>query len=124
METVLNLLTVVDGATWVVMAIVVGALLGLWHFSSGDNVFHVVDLLTENGKASKTAVILLGAFVSTTWAFLYSTLETGEADSTLLLTYGGLWVAPILARILKSSDAKAESYTAETSTKTIIHETQ
>lgn len=94
-------LQAVDAATWVVIIIVAGALLGIWRFQVGrNNSFSVVDLLMENGVASKTAVILLGSFIATTWAFLYSTLENGEADSTLLLAYGGLWVAPILARIL------------------------
>lgn len=69
--------------------------------------FDVADLWMENGHVSKQAVLLLGSWGGTTWAFLYVTLTTKFDSSTLgpyttfLLTYGGLWVSPLLARIVK-----------------------
>ena len=66
--------------------------------NKGDNDFRIVDALMENGKASKWAIILFGSWIVHTWV-LVSWVLNGAATLADLTTYGGTWVAPLVAKM-------------------------
>lgn len=61
--------------------------------------FNAFDLITENGKISKIALAFMVAFGVTTWAFAYLTIQ-GKMTEGLFLAYGGMWVAPLVAKVI------------------------
>jgi hypothetical protein len=58
-----------------------------------ENPFELRDLFMENGRASKGAVIMLGAFAATTWFFVYYAL-TGRMTEGYFGLYSAAWIAP------------------------------
>jgi hypothetical protein len=66
-----------------------------------DNPFNVRDLVMENGRASRGAVVLLGSFAATTWFFVYYTL-TGRMTEGYFGLYSVAWIAPTVARMITS----------------------
>jgi hypothetical protein len=63
-----------------------------------DNNFEIVDVLMENGKASKWSVILFGSWVVHSWV-LVSWVMNGAATLADLTVYGTTWVAPLVAKM-------------------------
>lgn len=61
--------------------------------------FNAFDLITENGRVSKIALAFMVSFGVTTWAFAYLTIQ-GKMTEGLFLAYGGLWVAPLVAKVV------------------------
>ena len=87
-------------------------------FNDANNEYNWHDLLMENGKASKAAHVMLGAFVATTWAFIYMTL-TGKMDAVLFGVYSAAWIAPVVTRLVTNApQAAAPSAPAVTTTTT------
>lgn len=64
-----------------------------------DDPFDVKDLFMENGKASRGAVVLMGAFAATTWFFVFYAW-TGRMTEGYFQAYCIAWVAPIIARLI------------------------
>lgn len=62
--------------------------------------FDIRDLVLSDGKASKSAVILMGAFLLTSLYFIYAVLSDKMTD-TLFLAYTGVWVVPALTKTVK-----------------------
>jgi hypothetical protein len=58
-------------------------------------------LLDPDGRMSKAAAVMFGSFLVTTWMMVYLTLSEKMSEGYLTI-YGGLWVAPTVAIILKS----------------------
>lgn len=56
-------------------------------------------LIGEDGRISKVAFAFWGAFVATTWAFLYLTLRDKITDA-IFIGYGGMWVIPLTAKYI------------------------
>lgn len=74
------------------------------------NSFNLIDLLSENGKASKISCIVMGSFMLHSWIMLDLEVH-GKMTEGYLTIYGATWVAPLLARIfldLKGGDTNAE----------------
>ena len=72
----------------------------LWKVQRDPTInFNLLDMLIENGRVSKVSAMVLAAFTATTWAFIFQVLKHG-LDAGILVTYGGLWVSPLLVRIL------------------------
>ncbi len=69
-----------------------------WTCDAG-NTFEIRDLFMENGRASKGAVVLMGAYVATTWHFVYYTV-TGRMTEGYFGLYSAAWIAPIVARVI------------------------
>lgn len=59
-------------------------------------------LLGEDGKLSKAAVVLLGAFLFTTWMMAYLTLA-GKMTEGYAGIYVAAWVTPAVALIFKAN---------------------
>lgn len=78
-----------------------------WTADAERKNFDVADLWMENGRMSRQAIMLLGSWGSSTWAFVYVTLSvkfdvaTMGPYTTFVLAYGGLWISPLVARIFK-----------------------
>jgi hypothetical protein len=62
--------------------------------------FDLTDIIMENGKVSKIAVVMLGAFLMTTWMMIHMTIHKTMTEGYFTI-YGGLWISPIVARILR-----------------------
>jgi hypothetical protein len=64
--------------------------------------FELRDLFMENGRASRGAVVMLGAFASTTLFFLYYT-AMGRMTEGYFGLYSAAWIVPTVARMLTGS---------------------
>lgn len=85
--------------------------------ASPDNDFQFSDLLMENHRASKGAVVLMGAFVATTWFFVYYTLA-GKMTEGFFGLYAASWIAPVLTRLISAPAVSTSADTSTTSTTT------
>lgn len=81
-----------------------------------DNSYDWHDLLMENGRASKAAHVMLGAFVTTTWFFVYYAIA-GKMTEGYYGIYAASWIAPVVARLIWNP-AAAQSVGAQTTTTT------
>jgi hypothetical protein len=82
----------------------------LWSFyrAHKDPRFHfnAFDLLLgEDGRVSKSAVVLLGAFATMSWAFIRLTID-GKMSEGLFLAYGATWVAPFITLVFSRKPVK------------------
>lgn len=71
-------------------------------------------LIGDDGRLSKAAAVMMGAFGLTTWLMAYLAL-TGKMTEGYLAIYVGAWIAPTVAVIIKKP-AEVPSTTVETST--------
>jgi hypothetical protein len=58
-------------------------------------------LIGDDGKMSKAALVMFGSFVVTSWVIVYQSLMKTLTDITYA-AYLTAWVAPAVARIIKS----------------------
>ena len=80
-----------------------GSIIGtMWYYNNSDlgknREFNIIDLLMENGRASKWAVIImctfgLSAMIMTAW-FVNESLLWSD-----FLTFCGVWIVPLLAKM-------------------------
>ena len=87
--------------------LVIGMPLVLWSFYRAHKdpnfSFNALDLLIgEDGRVSKSSVVLLGAFATMSWAFIRITID-GKMTEGLYIAYGATWVAPFIALVFKNS---------------------
>jgi hypothetical protein len=59
-------------------------------------------LLGEDGRMSKAAVVMLGAFAMTTWLMIYLAL-TDHMSEGYLVIYVGAWITPTVAKLFATS---------------------
>ena len=71
-------------------------------------------LLGDDGKLSKAAAVMMGAFVCTTWLMVYLAL-VGKMTEGYLIAYLGAWVAPTVTKLITGRPISAVAIT-ETST--------
>jgi hypothetical protein len=57
-------------------------------------------LIGDDGRLSKAAAVMMGAFGLTTWLMVYLAL-TGKMTEGYLAIYVGAWIAPTVAVIIK-----------------------
>ena len=90
-----------------VLAILAGLLaFGFWTAQRSDNDFDILDLVMEDGKLSRVSCVLMGAFTVTTWMMVNLTL-TGRMTEGYFTAYGGMWIAPLIVRLIKGKDVSA-----------------
>lgn len=93
------------------MAIVLLLLLGLiglffWHAHKyKDTNFNIYDLITENGRASKTGVVYIFSFILASWILAHKTLTGANIDG-LWWPWMAAFTVPITASIIKGRSAK------------------
>lgn len=86
-------------------------LVSIWKLHRNRAVqFNALDLLIENGRLSKVSFIVMIAFSIWTWAIVGWTLK-GTVTTADFLSYGGVWVSPLLARMVfaKNGDVPTPS---------------
>lgn len=88
----------------------------LLRWDKNDDIdFSFLDLLTENGRASKGAVVLMGAFVATTFVFIYYAM-IGQLTEGYFGLYGAMWVTPVVARMITNQPSAPPVATTTTTT--------
>ena len=78
-----------------------------------NNQFNVLDLLMENGRTSRIAAAFNVALISTTWVFIKLSVD-GKMTEGYMLTYGGMWVTPIISRMFSTNQVTSSSTTTTT----------
>ena len=88
---------------WMGAALGIMLLMIVWSFYKAHNNpdinINLFDLLIEGGRLSKISVTFMVAFMFTTWLMIYLTLAAKMTEGYLAI-YGGLWVTPLVARVL------------------------
>lgn len=77
------------------------------------NGFNILDLLLENGRVSRIAAAFNVALVATTWVFLKLSIDNRMTEG-FFLAYGGMWVAPIIGKLLSTNQVSSSSTTTTT----------
>jgi hypothetical protein len=72
-------------------------------------------LLTEDGKTSKAACVMFGAFALSTWILVFLTINEKLTEG-YFGAYLAAWVGPVVAKIIKGPDAVSTSTVTATST--------
>lgn len=70
--------------------------------------FNLYDLIMEGGRVSKIAFSYMLVLAVTTWIMFYLTI-TGKMTEGYFISYGGLWVAPLVARMVSNNPAKGDT---------------
>jgi hypothetical protein len=84
--------------------------------SSGVNLEDL--LLGDDGKLSKAAAVMMGAFAMTTWLMVYLALS-GKMTEGYLAIYVGAWIAPTVTKLIINRPAEVTE-TLETSTTSVL----
>lgn len=83
-------------------ALLIVALVVAWSFyrahRNKDFTFNVFDLIMENGKLSKIACLVMGAFIVHTWIMVRLTFDLKMTEGYLTI-YGATWAAPLIVRM-------------------------
>lgn len=67
-------------------------------------------LLGEDGRLSKAAAVMMGAFGVTTWIMVYMTLQ-GKMTEGYFAAYMAAWVGPTVTKLIVGARATASSGT-------------
>lgn len=81
------------------------------------NGYNWIDLLMEDGRTSKSAHVMLGAFITTTWFFVYYAIA-GKMTEGYYAIYAASWIAPVVARLIWNPNAAVGGQAAQTTTTT------
>lgn len=99
---------------WILLIIVLLiAVLMYMRWRNQESEINLDDLLMENGRMSKISVVFLGSWVFSTWLMVFMTLNDKMTEG-LFMAYGGLWIAPIVARIIRGDSNGSASKVLET----------
>lgn len=99
---------------WILLIIVLLiAVLMYMRWRNQESEINLDDLLMENGRMSKISVVFLGSWVFSTWLMVFMTLNDKMTEG-LFMAYGGLWIAPIVARIIRGDPNGSTSKVLET----------
>jgi hypothetical protein len=63
-------------------------------------------LLGDDGKMSKAAAVMLGAFLVTTWMMIWLTMQAKMTEGYLAI-YVAAWITPTVTRLIKGTDPNA-----------------
>jgi hypothetical protein len=77
--------------------------------------FSFDDLLTENGKTSKAACVMFGAFALSVWLVIFLAVNDKMTEG-YFGAFLAAWVAPTVAKIIKGPEAVSTSTVTATST--------
>lgn len=88
-----------EAFTWALGALFLVLIgLGIYRNHRGTNAFNLMDLLMENGRASRLAAGYLTTLVVTSWMMIQLAV-TGKLTEGYLGIYVSAWVAPIVAKL-------------------------
>ncbi len=80
--------------------------------------FNAFDIIMENGKVSKLALVFMVSFAVTTWVIINQEITHRLTDGTLGL-YLGAWVAPIVAKMFANSPVTSTTTSVSVETKEV-----
>lgn len=102
---------------WMLTILVGGAVLVAWSFWHAQRKpgfdFDMFDLIMENGKVSKIAFTFMSAFAVTTWILVDLQMK-GKMTEGYLTTYGAMWVASLVAKVVFNKQEAAPGTTITT----------
>lgn len=75
--------------------------------------FNAFDLIMENGKVSKIAFTFMSAFAVTTWILVDLQLK-GKMTEGYMTTYGAMWVASLVLKVVFNKNDPAPGTTITT----------
>lgn len=78
-----------------------------------ENDFNILDLLMENGRVSKAAVVMMGAFSLTSWMMVQLTLA-GKMTEGYFGLYSAAWIAPVVIKLITQAASAAPKTTTAT----------
>ncbi|MES2349138.1 MAG: hypothetical protein V4641_16375 [Pseudomonadota bacterium] len=109
---------------WMLTILAASTVLGvviLWRRQRDAMVaFNLFDLIMEGGKVSKIAFSYMVVLAVTTWIVIYLTIRDKMTEG-IFLAYGGLWVTPLVARMVSNkSDPPTNT---STTTSTVVQQT-
>lgn len=93
----LSRMTILEGLAWIVGLLIVWSIYRAQR-SEEFHEFNLFDLVMENGRLSKIAVITIGSWLAMTYAFLGMYWQ-GKMTEAVLLAYGGLCFGPMVAKM-------------------------
>jgi len=97
--------------------VVVCTIIAFWraHRKPGFE-FNAFDLVMENGRVSRIGVAFMVVLGVTTWVFIDLQI-TGKMSEGYMTTYGLMWVAPLVAKVVFNKTEPPGVTTVETSTR-------
>lgn len=89
---------------YLIAALAIGVLVIIWSLIRRDrnhrSKLNLDDLLLgDDGKISKAAIVLLGAFAFTTWLMVVLTVHDKMTEG-YFTAYGAFWIAPTVTRLI------------------------
>mgnify|MGYP001576480351 FL=1 len=93
----------------IALALVALSMFFIYRIHSDPSVdFDITDILKKNGRASRQAVLELGAWFATTFVLIHQELEQTLTD-TYVAAYGAFWILKGLAQVMRGeAPAKPE----------------
>lgn len=79
--------------------------------------FNLLDLLLENDRVSRKAVLVMGAFFTSSWIVIRLTLD-GKLTEGYFGAYMAAWVAPMIAGMFATNTPAVTTSTTLTATQT------
>ena len=103
-------------------ALLIVALVIAWSFYRSHRnpsiTFDLFDLIMENGRLSKIACLVMGAFTVHTWIMVRLTFDLKMTEGYLTI-YGATWVAPLLVRMFSGPSSTATATSTSTVSTTV-----
>ncbi len=100
----------------ILAAIVFAVVISFWRAQRDSLVnFNLFDLIMENERVSKVAFSYMLVLMVTTWMMIYLTIQKSMTEG-YFVGYGGLWVGPLVARIVFDKKEAPASTTVTTLT--------
>lgn len=96
---------------WMVVALIAGLACAAWTLYRAQldqtNRLDLLDLIMEQGRLSRSACILLGAFGTSSWLLVVLTLS-GKMTEGYFGLYAGAWIAPTVTKMIVQPSAGQE----------------
>lgn len=100
-------LRAIDIAIFVVLLLIGWSFYRAHNNQQFDN-FNFFDLIMENGRVSRLACAFLGSWLVTSWIMVRLAIDVKMTEGYLTV-YGGMWVAPIIAKLFSGNPPKQEA---------------
>lgn len=89
-----------------------------------SNDFNLFDLLMEGGRVSRIAVAFMVTLIVTSWIMLKLSIDQKMTEG-YLVSYGAMWVAPIIARMFATNSVSySQASTTTTTTQEVVKPTK
>ena len=104
------MIRVTDGVLLIMVMLIAWSLYRAHRRTGFD--FSLFDLIMENDRVSKVAVAFMVTLAITSWIMVRLALDQKMTEG-YLIAYGGMWVAPIVAKMFKAESPSTITTTTE-----------